>query len=213
MPKIETKKLLVEGAEELRVIPQLMEANGVTWNRGEEPLNIINCDGVENLLKPKYISAQLKTPNGLTHLGIIMDADEEPDNRWKSLYNACLPNIPNLPQNLPAAGLIITLESGLKFGVWMMPDNQSRGMLETFLAYLVPDNNLWQYTQNKVIEAKQQGATYRDYHLDKANIHTYLAWQDPPGKQLHDAVKQRILNQSYPQSANFLRWLQELYEI
>ncbi|MCZ8037365.1 MAG: hypothetical protein O9276_04335 [Microcystis sp. LE17-20A] len=213
MPKIETKKLLVEGAEELRVIPQLMEANGVTWNRGEEPLNIINCDGVENLLKPKYISAQLKTPNGLTHLGIVIDADEEPDNRWKSLYNACLPNIPNLPQNLPAAGLIITLESGIKFGVWMMPDNQSRGMLETFLAYLVPDNNLWQYTQNKVIEAKQQGATYRDYHLDKANIHTYLAWQDPPGKQLHDAVKQRILNQSYPQSANFLRWLQELYEI
>jgi hypothetical protein len=208
MPKIETKKLLVEGAEELRVIPQLMEANGVTWNRGEEPLNIINCDGVENLLKPKYISAQLKTPNGLTHLGIVIDADEEPDNRWKSLYNACLPNIPNLPQNLPAAGLIITLESGIKFGVWMMPDNQSRGMLETFLAYLVPDNNLWQYTQNKVIEAKQQGATYRDYHLDKANIHTYLAWQDPPGKQLHDAVKQRILNQSHPQSANFLRWLQ-----
>jgi hypothetical protein len=193
MPKIETKKLLVEGAEELRVIPQLMEANGVTWNRGEEPLNIINCDGVENLLKPKYISAQLKTPNGLTHLGIVIDADEEPDNRWKSLYNACLPNIPNLPQNLPAEGLII--------------------MLETFLAYLVPDNNLWQYTQNKVIEAKQQGATYRDYHLDKANIHTYLAWQDPPGKQLHDAVKQRILNQSHPQSANFLRWLQELYEI
>jgi hypothetical protein len=44
MPKIETKKLLVEGAEELRVIPQLMEANGVTWNRGEEPLNIINLD-------------------------------------------------------------------------------------------------------------------------------------------------------------------------
>ena len=208
MPKIETKKLLVEGAEELRVIPQLMEANGVTWNRGEEPLNIINCDGVENLLKPKYISAQLKTPNGLTHLGIVIDADEEPDNRWKSLYNACLPNIPNLPQNLPAEGLIITLESGLKFGVWMMPDNQSRGMLETFLAYLVPDNNLWQYTQNKVIEAKQQGATYRDYHLDKANLHTYLAWQDPPGKQLHDAVKQRILNQSHPQSANFLRWLQ-----
>ncbi|GAL91458.1 hypothetical protein N44_01466 [Microcystis aeruginosa NIES-44] len=95
----------------------------------------------------------------------------------------------------------------------MMPDNQSRGMLETFLAYLVPDNNLWQYTQNKVIEAKQQGATYRDYHLDKANIHTYLAWQDPPGKQLHDAVKQRILNRSHPQSAIFLRWLQGLYEI
>ena len=136
MPKIETKKLLVEGAEELRVIPQLMAANGVTWNRGEEPLNIINCDGVENLLKPKYISTQPKTPNGLTHLGIIIDADEEPDNRWKSLYNACLPNIPSLPQNLPAAGLIMTLESGIKFGVWMMPDNQSRGMLETFLAYL-----------------------------------------------------------------------------
>jgi hypothetical protein len=213
MPKIETKKLLVEGSEKLRVIPQLMEVNGVSWRKGEELLNIINCDGIENLLKPKYISAQLKTPDGLTHLGIIVDADEEPDNRWKSLYNACLPNIPNLPQNLPAEGLILTLESGIKFGVWMMPDNQSRGMLETFLAYLVPDNNLWQYTQNKVIEAKQQGATYKEIHLDKANINTYLAWQDPPGKQLHDAVKQKILNQSHPESAIFLRWLQELYEI
>ena len=39
MPKIETKKLLVEGAEELRVIPQLMEANGVTWNRGARSIH------------------------------------------------------------------------------------------------------------------------------------------------------------------------------
>jgi hypothetical protein len=35
---------------------------------------------------------------------------------------------------------------------------------------IVPDNNLWQYTQNKVIEAKQQGAIYRDYHLDNTNF-------------------------------------------
>ena len=214
MPRIHPKKLLVEGREDMRVIPELAEAHGISWGETKDTaiIYIKPAGSIESLLDSDNIYNEIND-SGLTHLGIIMDADQEPNNRWKSLYNACLPNIPNFPQNLPAEGLIITLESGIKFGVWMMPDNQSRGMLETFLAYLVPDNNLWQYTQNKVIEAKQQGATYRDYHLDKANIHTYLAWQDPPGKQLHDAVKQRILNRSHPQSANFLRWLQELYEI
>ncbi|WP_287730885.1 DUF3226 domain-containing protein [Microcystis sp. M090S1] len=68
------------------------------------------------------------------------------------------------------------IESGIKFGVWMMQDNQSRGMLETFLAYLVPDNNLWQYTQNKVIEAKQQGATYSGKRLSEIQTKLCLAW-------------------------------------
>ncbi|TRT85964.1 MAG: hypothetical protein EWV82_06330, partial [Microcystis aeruginosa Ma_AC_P_19900807_S299] len=166
MTKIHPKKLLVEGREEMRVIPELAEAHGISWGEKKDTaiIYIKPADGIDNLLDRDNIYNEIND-SGLTHLGIIIDADEEPDNRWQSLYNACLPNIPNLPQNLPAAGLIITLESGIKFGVWMMPDNQSRGMLETFLAYLVPDNNLWQYTQNKVIEAKQQGATYRDYHL------------------------------------------------
>jgi hypothetical protein len=214
MAKIHPKKLLVEGEEDKRVIPEFIEANGIIWGdtKNTAIVHIKTAGGIQNLLDVDNIYNEIND-SGLTHLGIIIDADEEPNNRWQSLYNACLPNIPNLPKNLPNEGLIHTLESGIKFGVWMMPDNQSRGMLETFLAYLVPDNDLWKYTQSKVIEAKQQGATYKDNHLDKANIHTYLAWQNPPGKQLHDAVKQRILNQAHPQSVIFLKWFRKLYEI
>jgi len=46
-----------------------------------------------------------------------------------------------LPNTLPETGLIHLTDTQIKFGIWMMPDNKMRGMLETFLAYMIPDEN------------------------------------------------------------------------
>jgi ABC-type glycerol-3-phosphate transport system substrate-binding protein len=97
-----------------------------------------------------------------------------------------------------------------------MPDNQTQGMLETFLKYLVPDErqSLWEYAQEVTQEAKQKGARFKDpHHLDKANIYTWLAWQNPPGRQLHDAVKQKILNPNHPKAQDFVKWFKALYDL
>lgn len=79
-------------------------------------------------------------------------------------------------------------------------------MLETFLAYLVKDESetLWQYSQQVVYEAKSQGANYKPTHVDKAKIHTWLAWQDEPGNQLHIAVKKKILDPQHPKAETFI---------
>ncbi len=55
-----------------------------------------------------------------------------------------------------------------------MPDNRMCGMLETFLAYILPDANevLWQFSQETTQEAKKKGAPFKDSHYDKANIYT-----------------------------------------
>ncbi|MCI5133247.1 MAG: hypothetical protein D3904_17465 [Candidatus Electrothrix sp. EH2] len=208
------KVLLVEGAEDQRVIPELVEANGITW--GDTPkdriVQIKSMDGVENILDKEEINVQLKA-SGLKIMGIILDADDNPAKRWLSLRNCLLDRYPDIPEELPATGLIHPGE--IKIGVWMMPDNRERGMLETFLEFLLPDNSeaLWKLAGRTCEQAAANGAGFKEARTDKAKIHTWLAWQNPPGRQLHDAVKQRILHSASPQAAIFMYWFQKLFEV
>jgi hypothetical protein len=207
-----TKQLIVEGEQDKRVIPYLMEANGIIWEKDKHPVDIENYGG-DGFINRYRISARLKAA-GLTHLGLMVDADEDADARWRSIRNACLPSIPNIPEQIPETGLIISTND-IKFGIWIMPDNLMRGMLETFLAYMVPDESepLWKYAQEVVAEAKNRGALFIDPHIDKARIYTWLAWQAPPGQQLHDAIKQRILNPLHPNAQTFVNWFKTLYDL
>ena len=210
---------MVEGAEDLRTIPYLIEANGIPWEVDNQFIvSIQKYDGIENLIDPDEIKYQLNGSE-VEALGIIVDADESCDRRWQSIKNACSEIILDLPNRVPKRGLIHNASKDnnkpVKFGVWIMPDNMNRGMLETFLAYLVPDESetLWQYVQQIVIEAKEKGATYKPTHLDKANIYSWLALQNPPGRQLHSAVMEKILNPQHPKAQIFLSWFVNLYNL
>jgi hypothetical protein len=213
--KYKSKKLIVEGNQDKRVIPELIEKNGIIWGETKEAAIVdIQAYGSDQFIDADEISTLLKA-SGLTHLGLMVDADENPLGRWNSIRNACLKSIPDFPEKLPETGLIHTTNNGIKFGVWMMPDNQMQGMLETFLAYLVPDESesLWRYAQEVVVEAKIREASFKDFHIDKANIYTWLAWQNPPGRQLHQAIMERIFNPQHPKAQTFVNWFRTLYDL
>ena len=216
MTRTPKKILLVEGKDELRVIPELIETNGVTWkiNNNGTVVYIQEHGGKENLVNSFEISAQLKDAK-LSALGIIIDADDDPLGSWQSIRNASLKSIPDIPETLPEGGLIHTTPRGIKFGIWIMPDNKMRGMLETFLTYMIPTGNedLWNFAQEITQEAKSKGATFKNVHSDKANIYTWLAWQDPPGRQLHNAIMERILNPQHPNAQKFVTWFKTLYDL
>ncbi|MBR8834586.1 MAG: hypothetical protein DSM106950_11245 [Stigonema ocellatum SAG 48.90 = DSM 106950] len=213
--KYVTKKLLVEGEQDKRVIPQLMEANGIIWgDKKDKAVVYIESYGSYQFIDADVISTELKA-SGLTALGLMVDADDDPSGRWRSVRNACLKSIPDIPEQIPNTGLIHSTKTGIKFGVWIMPDNQMRGMLETFLAYMIPDESepLWKYAQKVVAEAKSTGASFIDAHIDKAFIYTWLAWQDPPGRQLHNAIMENILNPQHPKAQIFITWFKTLYDL
>ncbi|MGB0561887.1 MAG: DUF3226 domain-containing protein [Spirulinaceae cyanobacterium] len=212
-----SKILLVEGKSEQFLIPELMEANGVDWPTKNPPVYIEDCDGYENIADRDAIATELQDGN-LTTLGIIVDADQDFASQWQSLRNACLPSIPGLPEVLPPTGLIHTHsvipERQIKFGIWIMPDNAQRGMLETFLTYLLPNGTepLWQYAQDVVQVAKNElEANIKDAHIDKANIHTLLAWQKEPGLQFSTAVKKKVFDPKHPRAQEFVTWFKGLY--
>ncbi|HBL14364.1 MAG TPA: hypothetical protein DD379_23845 [Cyanobacteria bacterium UBA11162] len=215
MAEIRTRVLLVEGKEDVRVIPELIEANGVDWGTRKNPVVYIrDYDGYQQLVDADVILTELQA-SGLSALGILIDADDNPIGRWQSIRTACLKSIPNLPEILPETGLIHIAPNQVKFGIWMMPDNKIRGMLETFLAYIIPDTgeSIWQFAQAAAKEAKTRGAVFTDAHYDKANIYTWLAWQNPPGRQLHQAIMQRILNPNHPNAQKFVSWFKSLYDL
>ncbi len=54
---------------------------------------------------------------------------------------------------------------------------------------------------------------HRDAHQHKADIHTWLAWQNPPGRQLHQAVMERILDPKHPKAQIFVNWFRDLYDL
>jgi hypothetical protein len=213
MADIHSKVLLVEGKQDVRVVPELIEANGINWGTRKSPVVYIrDYKGYQNLVDPDVIATELQA-SGLSVLGIMLDADDNPKGRWQSIRNASLNSIPDLPDDLPEEGLIHTAPGGIRFGIWLMPDNKMHGMLETFLTYLIPTDNetLWELAQKVTQEAKSQGAGFTDPHLDKANIYTWLAWQNPPGRQLHQAIMERILNPKSPYAQSFVTWFRTLY--
>ncbi|WP_228036432.1 DUF3226 domain-containing protein [Dolichospermum flos-aquae] len=72
---------------------------------------------------------------------------------------------------------------------------------------------LWQYAQEVVTEAKTKGAKFIDEHIDKAYIYSWLAWQKPPGRQLHNAIQEEILNPQHPKAQIFVKWFKDLYDL
>lgn len=211
------RQLLVEGSDDRLVIQQLMEKLGVTLGTEEEPIvGMVVRDSVEQLLERDSIRTRIKG-SGVEALGIICDANDELSARWQSLRDSLEPFEPfvALPATPPSEGFVAPTELSNRVGIWLMPDNQSTGMLETFLAQLVPDpqNDLWNYTEEVIEAARRRSASYKACHADKARIHSWLAWQDPPGRRLHTAVLKGFLDQTKPLAQRFLSWFSKLYDL
>ena len=211
--------LIVEGAVEKRLIPELIELRGVPWEqeKGRYAVQIKNYDGISKILAPGEIETALKC-SGLKALGIIFDADglhSDKDYRWTSMVGRCNDMGITLPDIPPVGGIKLILPSGVRFGIWMMPDNIRRGMLETFLIELVPnqDDPVFKHAVFAMKRARELGAPFREVHQDKALIHTWLSWQDAPGPQLHEAIKFKVLNSQSGKANAFVEWFRELFEV
>ena len=210
-----SRKFLVEGNTDMRVVPHLMEANGVEWKRCDEPVHIKPYAGVEELLKPGRVAAELQA-SGLEALGVMVDANGDASARWNQIKTLCDDQFDDLPDRIPQNGLEVRhLETDVRFGVWIMPDNQFSGMLEDFLIRLIPEGSrgLYELAERCADEAARSGAPFKDIHKAKAEIHTWLAWQDEPGRQLHQAVHYRVLDPKRPESQPFVHWFRHLFRV
>ena len=95
-----------------------------------------------------------------------------------------------------------------------MPNNNLEGMLEDFVLQLVSSENvLMQKAESTLSELEaEEIQQYKRVHRSKAKVHTFLAWQDEPGKPIGQAITARILNPDAEEAKAFIGWLNKLYD-
>lgn len=205
-----TYKLLVEGNDDQHVVWALCEKHAVP-----ESFDVIECESVENVLKA--FEVRLKIVDNNQRIGIVVDADVNLKSRWDSIVSILKKTGKYDCEaiELPQDGLILepTDNTYPKVGIWLMPDNNQNGMLEDFMTALAtPDDALMKKSEDVLTELETEGIQkYKPVHRSKAKIHTYLAWQDAPGRPMGQAITANILNADSELAVKFAEWLKKLF--
>lgn len=163
------KILLVEGKDDQHVLEHLSEERG-----GPHFDQVVIHEGKERLLDA--IPIHLKAAGDEAIIGIVIDADMDMNARWQSLRDR-LRKLGYPAPNTPAVdGTIMDPPSGAllpRVGIWIMPDNQTQGILEDFLRFLVPANSrLFDHVQKSVANIPAGERRFSERDESKVLIHT-----------------------------------------
>lgn len=110
-------------------------------------------------------------------------------------------------------GLIFAHDDGLNdIGAWIMPNNADEGALEHWIQINVhPDEGVLMQHARTSIDQIPNGQKFKEIRRTKAEVATWLAWQDEPDHGLWQAVKPGLLDESAPQFQALHAWLKKVF--
>jgi len=211
-PEKAPHRLLVEGPDDKWSVINLMMRHNIDWESWTEQdpklPHVYDCGGIDPLLNLVNTSAKSQPC-----LGILIDTNDNPANRWQQIKYRLSNTGISLPDNPEPDGFIAPgFNPNWKVGVWIMPDNSLAGKLEDFLVTLVPSgDSCWSYADEATEKAKNLGAGFSDNDHIKARIHTWLAWQEEPGKPFGTAITAAYFNHDSPVALKFVAWFKKLF--
>lgn len=199
--------LLVEGRDDKHVFYSLLQHYGIP-----DQFEIRDADGIEQLkdaFTAGLVSSELKL------LGVVVDADSDLTARWLSLrntmVNAGYKAVPMIPDT---NGTIVKQQGKITIGIWLMPDNILPGMIEDFIKFLVPEDDvLWPIAEDVVQRVIETDRKFRPSYKSKAYLHTWLAWQEEPGGPMRRAITKRYLNADASHAQQLIAWIRQLFEL
>ncbi len=204
------KILLVEGTDDEHVLKH------ICGNRGIPHLDEVEkYGGIEKLLESLGVRLSLLNGEGDV-IGIVIDADTDISARWQSIRER-ITNIgyQNVPDQPDPDGTILDSPAGTylpRLGVWIMPNNQTSGILEDFLHSLVPQPNiLFDHARDSVAAIPEGERRFKQLDEPKAVIHTWLAWQKNPGLPFGKAITASFLDPNVREVDVLAAWLKRLF--
>ena len=203
------KILLVEGTDDEHVLKH------ICGNRGIPQLDEVKPhEGIINLLESLEVRLTLSEEGDI--IGVVIDADTEISDRWKSIRNQVTGvGYQNVPDQPDPDGTILDPPTGTllpRLGVWIMPNNQTNGILEDFLHSLVPQPNiLFDHARNSVAAIPEGERRFKQLYEPKAIIRTWLAWQKNPGLPFGKAITASFLDPNVREVDVLAAWLKRLF--
>lgn len=203
--------ILCEGSDEKHFIYHLL--NKIYGIDSRDYFNFPDLHGYEQVLEvlPTQIKDSERKP-----IGLILDANTSLSERWEAIKNILTKaNYTNIPTQPAFAGTYVIDNSPQlpKVGIWIMPDNTSEGMLENFIRHLIPENddliNMSDQTIQQLIDTEIN--RFKIVHKSKAEIHTWLAWQEEPGTPMGQAITKQYLETENELARKFIGWLDNVF--
>lgn len=201
------KLLLVEGKDDQHVIWNLCKHYDLP-----ESFVVDSKEGITNVLDA--FEAEIAAPSK-DCVGIVVDADTDLAARWEAIMSILKRRgYTEIPASPKPNGTIIPQADKPIVGIWLMPNNHLPGELEDFIAFLVPQrdsNLLWTYAAQCLNGLPEAPERYPEQDRSKAHVHTWLAWQQEPGKPLGQAITARYIDANAPDAEQLIAWLKNLF--
>ena len=168
---------------------------------------ILDKEGIEVLLEA--IGSEIRAP-GRKAIGILVDANDDLDARWKSVADRLREENIEVPSNPECTGTII--DNTPRVGIWLMPNNTSPGELENFVSEMIPDDDpVWPLSEDYIDGIPQANRKFTEKKILRAKIHAWLATREDP-RQMGTAIGARDLHTDGTLSTTFANWLRKLFE-
>ena len=196
--------LIVEGADDKHVALHI-------WNhlRSIPSFYVLERGPVEELLKS--IEFDVRTP-GCNAIGFLVDSDVNPTARWDGVSNRLRRadiDAPAVPD--PSGTIIAATDDMPRIGVWLMPDNQSPGELEDFVAQMIPDNDpVWPLSEDYIGRIPEEHREFAENKTSTAEVYAWLATREEP-RLMGAAIGVRDLDIDGELCTRFTDWLSRLF--
>ena len=199
--------LLVEGKDDEHVFYSLLKHHQVPRR-----FEIKNKESINKLLDTLEVEL---LSSDLGRLGIIIDADTDVAARWQALRDRLIRSgYSTVPTTPNSNGTIIEEEGRPIIGIWLMPDNKIPGMLENFVSFLIPPgDSLWPMAEDVIHKVIEKERRFRETYHMKAQLHTWLAWQEQPGTPLGLAITNRYFDANAPHAQQLITWIRQLFNL
>jgi hypothetical protein len=210
MEKIERSKkiekenvLVVEGKDEYDFfsallgamnIPdvQIIDVGGIYGFRANFPL-YIQTDGALAMIK---------------NIGFVRDAEQ---HEARSAFNSILSVLRNYDLPCPTEPRKLVNDNGKKVNIFIMPNNNDRGMLEDLCIASVKDTDVFTCVEC-FVQCYETKITKDKFNLPKAKILAYLSTRTPIVNALGVAARQGVWDFTKPCFDDIKNFLRELFE-
>lgn len=204
--KAPRRLLWVEGKDDRAVVKSLCNLHQIP-----ETFDVRETAGITDLFRG--LPVEIRAPD-LECFGVVVDANGDVAARWAAIRDLLREEAyTGVPDRPVPGGVVLPGPPGRpRFGAWIMPDNASPGMLEDFAGALVPaDDFLWSYAAEVIDAIPGEHRRFTPNQRSKAQIHTWLAWQEGPGSPMGQAITKGDLDATAPDAQRFVGWLRRLF--
>ena len=215
--------LIVEGNSDLFFFDAIIRKFGIKDVEVCPPASVKRHNGKFHAIDCLYSYAKQLLDKSIERLALVVDSDTPLQDQARGLkitlnhLDNKLSTLGFKRSSIHGGGFLYQTQTKVgkfEIGVWIMPDCQDDGSLETFVAQHIDSSSaqgtLFNHAKNTTAKIAKP-LFDRDAHGLKADVATWLAWQKNPGKGIQSVVGDNLIDLNRGVALSLKNWLKKVF--